>query len=648
MKKVIFNICFLTLTSLVYAKPLKVSKFIKVDQFGYMTQMEKVAVIINPVQGFDSTQSFMPGEMYELREYETDKVVFSGKVKSWNNGAINPNSGDQAWWFDFSKITQEGAYYVYDVKNKVGSYQFEISDQVYDKVLVAAMRMYYYNRCNFSKEKKYVDADGWIDGPSFVGKNQDKNCRSILEPHNKSLEKDLSGGWWDAGDYNKYTTFTQSPLNDLLEAYTFNPEMWGDNHNIPESGNGIPDIVDEISFELRWLMKMQNEDGSAILKMGNLNHDVHDSIPATLPPSTDRRWRFYYPQKSSAAAIGLARVFAQAAWVFKDIPQLKDFSNTLQQKALLSFEWFEKNPMNDSIEFDNDKKKPLIQAGLADVRKKDQEKMYCATAIYLYALTKEEKYNEIIVDKYTQMDVMGNWWGPYDSENSDALLLYATLPNCHKLVKKYIVDYKHNSLENFDFYGFKPNKDAYRAFQPSSAYHWGSSKIICEHANINLDFIAYEYAKSRHDELANRSAGLINYMHGVNPLSLVYLSNMYQYGAENSANEIYHTWFHDGTDWDHALTSSKGGPAPGFVVGGPNKSFDIDPCCQNNTCGSVSVQCSVDMSDVINQPPQKSYKDYNTSWPLNSWAITEPGIYYQAAYVKALSQIIAYYKAKAK
>lgn len=639
--------CFLlAISSLGWAKPEKTSKYIKVDQFGYMTKMPKVAVIVDPVEGHDADESFSPGDEYELRNYETDAVVFKGKPTVWNKGAVNPNSGDKAWWFDFSKISTPGTYYVYDVKNNVGSYAFDINDNVYDDVLKAATRMYYYNRCNFSKEAKYVDAKGWVDGPSFLGPNQDAECHSILDPHNPELFKDLSGGWWDAGDYNKYTTFTPNTLNDLLEAYSFNPELWTDNNNIPESGNGIPDILDEIKYELDWLMKMQYDDGGAILKMGNLNHDIVDSIPATLPPSTDRRWRFYYPQKSTAAAIVIARVFAHASWVFKDIPELKEYSELLKEKAILSYNWFENTPINDNIETDNPEGKKLIQAGSADLSPKDQEKLQCGAAIYLFALTGEKKYDDLIYNKYTKMDVMSNWWGPYDSNNSSALLFYTTLPECNKLIKKYILMYKVNSLNSYDFYGFKPDKDAYRAFQPASAYHWGSNQIICEHANINMDFVAYDMESSYHDELAERAAGLMNHLHGINPLNMVYLSNMYMYGAENSANEIYHTWYHDGTDWDIAQVSAKGGPAPGYLAGGANKDFTIEACCLDSINGCVNLCSKVDLSDVFNQPPQKSYKDYNSSWPLDSWAITEPGIYYQAVYLKALSQVIAYYKKK--
>jgi hypothetical protein len=83
---------------------------------------------------------------------------------------------------------------------------------------------------------------------------------------------------------------------------------------------------------------------------------------------------------------------------------------------------------------------------------------------------------------------------------------------------------------------------------------------------------------------------------------------------------VFHRWFADGSAWDHAL-QSQNGPAPGYVPGGPNKSYT----------GSLNLAA---------QPPQKAYKDWNAEWPENSWEVNEPAIYYQAAYVMLLSRLM--------
>lgn len=106
-------------------------------------------------------------------------------------------------------------------------------------------------------------------------------------------------------------------------------------------------------------------------------------------------------------------------------------------------------------------------------------------------------------------------------------------------------------------------------------------------------------------------------------MGLVYLSAMEGRGAERGIQEIYHFWFNEGTDWDNSETSLFG-PAPGYLSGGPNKDF-----------GRTNI------APPANEPPMKSYKDWNTGWPEDSWEITEPAIYYQASYIRNLAALIA-------
>jgi hypothetical protein len=134
----------------------------------------------------------------------------------------------------------------------------------------------------------------------------------------------------------------------------------------------------------------------------------------------------------------------------------------------------------------------------------------------------------------------------------------------------------------------------------------------------------------------------LHYLHGVNPFNRVYLSNMYGSGAENAVNEFYHSWFTDGSaKWDRAGESLYG-PAPGFLTGGPNPYYDWDGCCPSG-CGSSSNNAlcySESISPPKDQPDQKSYKDFNTSWPLNSWSVTENSCGYQLNYIRLMSRFL--------
>jgi endoglucanase len=75
--------------------------------------------------------------------------------------------------------------------------------------------------------------------------------RRQLSDSEASQIKDLRGGWFDAGDYNKYTSWTAHNAIVLLRAYSENPTAFGDDSGIAESGNGVPDILDESQAGIR-------------------------------------------------------------------------------------------------------------------------------------------------------------------------------------------------------------------------------------------------------------------------------------------------------------------------------------------------------------------------------------------------------------
>ncbi len=542
---------------------------------------------------------------------EEGGVVYSAAPQSWNTGAVHPQSGDRGWWFDFSAVTQPGTYYLYDPVQEEQSAAFRIDDQVYQPVLKAAGRMFYYNRCNAAKPE--VHAGQWSDEMSFLNPLQDANCRYIGDPSNASLEKDLTGGWFDAGDYNKYVTFASSAVHNLLSAYEENPQAFGDDWNIPESGNGIPDLIDEVKWELDWLLKMINEDGSVHIKMGSQNHSEN----AASPPSQNTDPRFYGPTCSSAS-IAVAGMLAHAWFVFSSFPDLQLYASHLLDQATLCFSY--SMPFVEQGTFETNCDDLSIVAGDADRSAEEQTAAFVLAAIYLLEATGEQAYQELIIAYAPELEQLASgFWGPYNVPVSDALIRYCKLPETDPALSDQIEESLEADVTNNynGYYGFS-DQDIYRAFMPDWSYHWGSNFAKASYANLNYLVIQSGVASETepYQQYLDES---LHYFHGMNPQGRVYLSNMYAYGAEHSVNEMYHIWFADGTVYDHAQDAPLG-PAPGYLVGGPNAQFSVP-----------------DISPPGNQPLQKSYLDFNTSWPQNSWEITEPAIYYQAAYLRLLA-----------
>ncbi|MGA2500470.1 MAG: cellulase N-terminal Ig-like domain-containing protein, partial [Tepidisphaeraceae bacterium] len=128
---------------------------IHVDQFGYLPEAQKVAVISDPQKGYNAGDKYTPGNELEVRRKSNGQPAFKGSPTPWNNGAVHEDSGDRGWWFDFSSLKEPGEYYIYDTSTKLRSPVFKIARNVYQPVLRAAVRMFYFQREAVPIEKKY-------------------------------------------------------------------------------------------------------------------------------------------------------------------------------------------------------------------------------------------------------------------------------------------------------------------------------------------------------------------------------------------------------------------------------------------------------------------------------------------------------------
>ena len=150
------------LTAPLCAGPAVTVPHIKVDQFGYPPVGAKVAVITNPVQGYNAPDPFIPSADFEVRRWSDDSVAFRGPVVPWSGGGTHTQSGDDVWWFDFSALEEVGSFYLFDPVNGVGSHRFEIDPNVYSDVLTTAMRTSLYQRCG--QERTVLHAgSSWAD-----------------------------------------------------------------------------------------------------------------------------------------------------------------------------------------------------------------------------------------------------------------------------------------------------------------------------------------------------------------------------------------------------------------------------------------------------------------------------------------------------
>jgi len=608
----------LLLPFLTFAQNYTLSSQLKVDQIGYLPTANKIAVISQAQLGYNAPESYSPPSTLEIRSTIDDAMVFSGSVTAWKNGQLHDQSGDKVWHFDFSDFTTHGEYYVYDPVNELGSYPFLIAEDVYAEVLKLAVRTFYYQRCGTDKPSVYAGAE-FADGVNFQGPQQDTDCRLYSNPV-EATSRDLQGGWFDAGDYNKYVNFAFSPMIDLLFAYLHYPGIWTDDYNIPESGNGVPDLLDELKWELDWLLRMQEEDGGILSVVGG---------GYASPPSAETAARFYGPA-TTAASFSAAAMLSLGAIAFEESGN-PSYASELRLAAIKAYEWGVANPNKT---FYNSGQ---LAAGEQQLDDYGTLMVQLSAAVFLYAKTGETEYRTFVESNYTRSHLKEwGWASMYEEPYHKAMLLFSGLFGVSSVVASDIINTYANSvkLAGDHLPSYQDGEDPYRAYLSTQNYTWGSNNTKGGQANIFLNMINFYIDQGNKEIYKAAAAGYLHYFHGLNPNNLMYLTNMEDYEGENSCQEMYHSWFGDGTDWDN-------NPPPAYVVGGPNPSYSLDACCASNSCANLNALCDASaLTPPFDQPTQKAYLDFNTSWPQNSWEISEPAIYYQASYIKVLAAFV--------
>jgi endoglucanase len=119
-------------------------------------------------------------------------------------------------------------------------------------------------------------------------------------------------GWYDAGDYNKYVVNSGITMGTLLSLYEDFPSYFENfNTNIPESNNGVPDLLDEVIWNLRWMLTMQDPaDGGVYHKLTNPRFD------GMVMPDAAKNPR-YVVQKNTIATLDFVAVTAQSGRILK-------------------------------------------------------------------------------------------------------------------------------------------------------------------------------------------------------------------------------------------------------------------------------------------------------------------------------------------
>lgn len=599
-----------------------VSEQILVNQIGYRPGAEKWIMVADPQVGQNQDQHYVPGSSLQLRRSSDDAVVASVPLTAWNAGAVHASSGDRVWQGHFSDVSAPGRYYLWDPHTGQRSWEFEIGESVYNGMLQAAVKSYYYQRSGTAIPSAF--GGQWTHGPAHLDNQlqarlHDASMGGVQGPE---TARDVTGGWYDAGDYRKYTSWMADIIWDLGMAYEWWPAAFGDASNIPESGNGVPDILDEIKWEVDWMLKMQREDGALYSGVFVITSD-QGYQGGIGDPSTENR-PYYYANISTSATASGASSFAIAAQLFAPFDAVyPGYSSRLRQAAEQAWRFLEAHPgpiHYDHNGFDN-----------ADANKSDSGdlRMRIAAAAALFRLTGASHYRDFVdmhhadpnaADGGHQPIIRGYFETGASMDLQRGLVTYALSEGATEQVVTTIKASLEQGIRQQPW--DRRHEDPYKCFMWDGHYTWSSNGMKAHWAMLPLWGVKLGVNVAMSDSYQRLAEEYLHYYHGRNPLGWTYLTQAQLFGADKPITRIYHGWFHEGTVWEQ-------NPAPGILAGGPNQYYEPD----------ASYRGVIDPPQ--NQPPMKSYRDWNTSWPENSWSVTENSTGYQSRYIFLMAAFAA-------
>lgn len=536
--------------------PMSVAAQIRLNQVGMYPAQEKTAVIEGEVrQGEVSIVNAATGESIQPQVLRV---------------ATSPWSGKKRTIVDFSQLSAPGRYTV-----RCGQHtaEFTIAESALKEVTKGALKSFYLMRTGMAIEERYA---GEFARPMGHPDTQVYIHPSAASPKRKAGSVISSpGGWYDAGDYNKYIVNSAFSIGIVLASYEQNKAYYDRlKVNIPERDNQTADVLDEMMYNLQWMLTMQDPDD------GGVYHKLTTPSFEGFVMPTDCHQPRYVVQKSTAAALDFAAVMAQAARIFRGNGDYPLFAEQARQAALAAYQWAESNPrvIYDQSKM-NEQFDPDVQTGTYGDGHLDDEWFWAA--IELYLLTAQERYAHT-AKQHRPGRFSAPTWG-----NVATLGVYEWLTNPSSEQTNYrsqLISYCDSLVATTPTSSFQtPSGNAPRDFG------WG---CLAETFCANGLSLLYAYRLTADAKYLVAAQQNIDYVLGRNATGYCYITG---YGTQSPMHP------------HHRISAADGivNPLPGLLVGGPN------PAQQDKTPALV----------YTSNQPDESYVDREESYASNEIAI---------------------------
>ncbi len=523
--------------------------FIKVNQVGYSTHGAKTARI-----SYFAKFGSLDGKTYEIVDKATGKTVLTGTLSAAERN--EHLSGESVHVIQFDELQTPGTYFIRipdaglsasarsprDIDNgletdTLTSFSFQIGDRIYDGLLTGMMKYYYLQRQGLDLDAEYAG--------DFARKNLHPNDAQVRKWSDRETPDagafDITQGWYDAGDYGKYTSPAATSVENLLLAYDLFPDVFRNmTLHIPETDRSnsayvnAPGYLSEIKWEIDMLLKLEHADKDGSFYVAANYKDGTIYLEDTLYQTSDyKSGADETDLRSHLATSDTAAMLAHAYLIYKDVPAYADFAETCLETSLRAWNWVNDpaNPQHPSIGAAN-RTYTYTQEEL------DRSMFWAAGAVYRAAKAAGKStapYEAYLLEHCEETNVVKCFTGAslgYHSHGRSFLGFF------HYLYHNADADAKIKEVfQKFPAWRTRTlGYDNWGTDHPDWGYWWGSNMVIAQCTlSVLLGSILTEGEDSIPDEVILSNESAFNYLLGVNPVSFCYVSG---YG-ENCVRNIY-------------------------------------------------------------------------------------------------------------
>lgn len=563
---------------------------IYVNQVGYVPNAPKLATIVRannaPVT-------------WRLRDAQ-NATVFSGTSIDFG---LNPASGQSVHTIDFSAYTTPGDGYSLLIGGS-SSASFSISSNIYQQLKIDALQYFPHNQAGTPIKSEFATAATPALTRQAGHKSEIVGCFVGEDTRGTqwtgcNYQLDVTGGWYDAGDYGKYTVGEGYAAWMMLNTYerlklkqSYKMQPFRDGRlSIPRGQNGQNDLLDVARTGIEFMLKMQIPDGNTaelirgaepggqvnILRQdvgGMVHHKVHADLDTPIPlrPSQDNLERALYPP-STAATLHLAAVGAQCARIWRDIDPA--FSARCLTAARRGYAAALAVP--DAYALD------INYGGGGYEDEEINDEFFWATSELLITTGEAQYQNRLATYRSgvgASLQSRDAYWGYV--EYFGLMSMLAQVPTYEGVAELpgYIRDARAGMLSVAERFYEEAEDSAYGLPYAGTNYYWGSNANLLSRSLV----MAHAYEIGGNANYQKTVINVMDYLLGRNPMNTSYISG---YGT-NAMEKPHHRF------WGNSMDATLPKPHPGTMSGGPNNINFLEPVAQALEGNCTGQTCWVD------------------------------------------------------